>query len=447
MLELGCVTHGRIEASVVGARGTIVDVGWSERLWRDRYPLPYLGSLYPEWNQTDSWVLDGTTRRITTIDARAGRYVLIAVWGDAPVRLDELRVVEERYPVTAGAIFTSSDELLTAIWRVGRDTAMLNMTDAYADPWRERGQWWGDAVVVDRVNEAVFGDNTLMRRGLLFMAEQVGSRPGVSMATHQDAGGSLLDYGLLWVQSVRRYAERTGDLSVLPECYPAVQRLMARLADLEHPDTGLLDIPMRHWSESALVDWSAHYSADIPIVHGQSTPVNAMYHGALRDAAAIARWMRDVPFETAWEARAHQVRERINELLYLPDQKRYGSSIVGGRVTPPTLFAQAWPLAYDVVPSERVTDTVRALLDSLSRDPANPNVQPYGMFWVLEALGRNGYVDEGIALIKLYYGHLLQRGATTWWERWDADRYPDQSLSHGWGSAPTWFLITYVKQK
>jgi alpha-L-rhamnosidase len=318
------------------------------------------------------------------------------------------------------------------------------MTDAYADPWRERGQWWGDAFIVDRVNEVVFGDNALLRRGLLFMAEQVGRRPGASLSTHEDAGGYLHDYGMLWVQSVRRYVERTGDRSILSECYPAVQRLMANLAAFEHPDTGLLDIPRRRWWESALIDWAAHYSSDMPIVYGQSAPVNAMYYGALRDAAALAGWVNDAPFETAWSARAAQVRERINDLLYLPAQKRYGSSIVAGRVTPPTLFAQAWPLAYDVVPSERVTDTVNALLELISHDPTQPNVQPYGMFWVLEALGRTGHVDEGIALIRLYYGHLLERGATTWWETWDADADPGKSLSHGWGSAPTWFLSTYA---
>lgn len=447
VLDLGRVVHGRIEAQVDGPAGAVLDVGWAERTWRNGYPPPYLGSLHPEWNPTDSWVLDGRLRRMTTIDARAGRYVLIAVWGDAPVRLRDVRVIEERYPVTARTTFASGDAQLNAIWRIGRDTAMINMLDAYADPWRERGAWWGDAVVVDRVNEAVFGDNALMRRSLLLTAEQIGDSPGASTVTLSSAAGSLHDYGMLWVQSMRRYIARTGDRSILPECYPAVQRFMIQLAQLEHPNTGLLDVPKANWSESALIDWAAFYSPIGSVVHGQSAPVNAMYYATLRDAAALAGWMEDAPFEVAWHARAAQVRERINELLYLPDQRRYASSIVEGRLITPTLFAQAWPLAYDVVPAERIADTVRALLELISRDPAKPNVQPYGMFWVLEALGRTGHVDEGIALIKLYYGRLLERGATTWWERWDADQHPDQSLSHGWGSAPTWFLSTYVKRR
>jgi alpha-L-rhamnosidase len=449
VLDLGRVVHGRIEAQVQGERGAIVDIGWTERVWRDGYPLPYLGSLYPEWSQADSWVLDGTKHHIRTIDSRAGRYVLIAVWTDAPLRLVGVRVLEERYPVPAGPVFRSGNARLDAIWRVGRDTAMLNMLDAYADPWRERGQWWGDATVVDRVNEAVFGVDALLRRGLLFAAEartrSSGLTSGPSTTTHTGLTGNLRDYGMLWVQNLRRYVDRTNDASILAECYPAMQGFMADLAVLEHPATGLIEIPRLDWAESALIDWPAFYNPEGSAVHGQSAAVNAMYYKTLLDAAAIAALAGDDAFATAWAARAWHVRAGINDWLYAPDQRRYYSSIVDGRLVPPTLYAQAWPLAYDVVPAERVTDTVDALLELISRDPERPNVEPYGMFWVLEALGRTGRVDAGIDLIELYYGRLLDRGATTWWETWDADRDLRKSLSHGWGSAPTWFLSTYAK--
>jgi hypothetical protein len=39
---------------------------------------------------------------------------------------------------------------------------------------------------------------------------------------------------------------------------------------------------------------------------------------------------------------------------------------------------------------------------------------------------------------------MVNRGATTWWEHFSADQYQWASLSHGWGSSPTWFLTTYV---
>jgi alpha-L-rhamnosidase len=80
----------------------------------------------------------------------------------------------------------------------------------------------------------------------------------------------------------------------------------------------------------------------------------------------------------------------------------------------------------------------------ISMQPLIPEVEIYGTFWVLEALGKAGMVDEGIDLIRVYYGHLLAAGAKTTWETYNSNQYFKQSLSHGWGSSPTWFLTTYL---
>ena len=66
------------------------------------------------------------------------------------------------------------------------------------------------------------------------------------------------------------------------------------------------------------------------------------------------------------------------------------------------------------------------------------------MFWVLEGLGRNGNIAPALEIIDLYYGHLIENGSTTWWENFNADLNRQNSLSHGWGGAPTWFLSTYL---
>jgi hypothetical protein len=39
---------------------------------------------------------------------------------------------------------------------------------------------------------------------------------------------------------------------------------------------------------------------------------------------------------------------------------------------------------------------------------------------------------------------MLDLGATTWWEDFNSYRSYTSSLSHGWGTSPTWFLTTYV---
>jgi alpha-L-rhamnosidase len=96
--------------------------------------------------------------------------------------------------------------LLNQIWQVGVDSLRLNMTDGYTDtPWRERGQWWGDAFIEHRINLAVFGDNSLYERGVLLMANNGPSGEIYGMAPN-GAGLPMLDYGMLWVQSLHYLA-------------------------------------------------------------------------------------------------------------------------------------------------------------------------------------------------------------------------------------------------
>ncbi len=439
VLDLGRVVHGRLVAEITGPAGSVLDVGWAQRLWQGVRPLPYPGSLHPEWNQVDSWILDGGNRTIATIDARSGRYLLLAAWGDAPIRLESIRVLEERYPLVIRGAFSSSDDLLDRIWRVGVDTVYPNMTDAYTDtPWRERGQWWGDAFVEDKINEVVFGDTKLLRRGLLFMADAFEDGRPEAMAPNGD-GAHMLDFGMLWVQGLQRFWQRTADDRFLRDLYPVVRDFMTYLQLRQNAATGLLDLPRDHWSVTVLIDWAGSDSR-----YGQSTALNAVYYGTLLDAAVIADRVGDQSQAAAWRERADEVRQQANVLLFLPAEHQYLTTIYDGQRLPPSPHAQAWALAYGLVPEAEADEVASALLALLSSDPATPNLESYGMYWTLKALGAAGRVPEALQIIERYYGRMLDLGASTWWERFLSDRYYTSSLCHGWSGAPTWFLSTYV---
>jgi len=439
VLDLGRVVHGRIVADVSGPAGAVVDVGWDERLWRNKRPLPYPGTLHPEWNQVDSWVLDGTTRTISTLDARAGRYVLIAIWGKEPVRFENLRVYEERYPVDLQGSFHSSSDQLNTIWQVGVDTLYPNMTDAYADPWRERGQWWGDAYVADHVNQVAFGDTQLLRRGLLLMNEAFEDGQPKALAPNGD-GNHLLDYGMLWVQSMEDYWRQTADLSLLRTAYPTLIEFIRYLEQYRHPVTGLLDMPLDNGPDRIVyIDTSVYFDR-----YGQSTAFNAFYYSTLTNAASMAERLGDAENAHLWRERAESLKTQVNRYLYRPEEGRYIQTIFQGKERAPSVHAQARALTYGLVPDDQTQRVANALLELLSSNPAEPNVQIYGMFWTLEALARAGRHDDAVRIINRYYGRLLDLGATTWWEHFNAHELYWSSLSHGWGGSPTWFLTTHV---
>ncbi|OAN42865.1 alpha-L-rhamnosidase [Chloroflexus islandicus] len=439
ILDLGRTVHGRLYADVAGPAGAIVDIGWDERLWQHTIPLPFPGTLHPEWNQVDSWRLDGRSHSISTIDARAGRYVLIAVWSNEPVVIRNLRVSEERYPVRQIGSFTSNDPLLNQIWQVGVDSLYPNMTDAYTDtPWRERGQWWGDAYVSDHVNQAAFGDRGLLQRGLRQLAgEFTPEGAPVAMAPH--IGGRMLDYGMLWVQAIADDLRRTNDPALASELWPTMTRFLNYLATYRRNDTGLLDLPAGHWSQTTYLDSSVTVAR-----YGQSTPVNAMYYGTLRAAAAIATALGETEAAHRWESEAALLRNRINQYLYDQPRRHYITTVINGQPIAAGPHAQAFALAYDLVPPTEISAVADALLNLISRDLTRPNLQLYGMSWALEGLQRAGRINEAIQLIKEFYGWQLAQGATTWWENVNANLQWGGSLSHSWSGSPTWFLTTAI---
>jgi alpha-L-rhamnosidase len=214
---------------------------------------------------------------------------------------------------------------------------------------------------------------------------------------------------------------------------------MGYLEGYENPTTGLLGIPSMLWSQTVLIDWAGGSSR-----YGQSTAVNALYYGTLLGAAEVADVVGDSASALAWSQKAESIRQQVNAYLYLPDEHRYVASVYQGETIAPSPHGQAWALAYGLVPQDQVEDVASSLLDLLSSDPVSPNVELYGMFWVLRALGEAGRVPEALYLIEQYYGRLVDLGAVNWWEGFNSHLHYKGSLSHGWGGSPTWFLTTYV---
>ncbi len=439
VLDLGRTVYGRFSAKVSGPAGAIIDIGWDERLLENTLrPLPYPGSLHLQWNQSDSWILDGTKRVVSTIDARAGRYILIAAWGSGPIEFTDVEVHEERYPLKQIGEFNSPDSTLDEVWQLGVNTLYPNMSDAYSDPWRERGQWWGDAYVIEKVNRVVFGERDLLKRGIVLMSEAFTNGRPNAMAPN-GYGNHMLDYGMLWVHSLQEYVQLTGDTAILKESYQNMVSFLDYLRGYENLNTGLLDIPHGSWTQTAYIDsigWKSRY--------GQSTAVNAMYYSTLLQAAKIGDVIGDSSSSYNWRKIAEKVKQAINSNLYLGDEHRYISSIFEDEIVQPTTHAQAFALAYEIVPAEDIQLVAGSLLDSISHDPKTPDFEVYGTYWVLEALGRAGLIDEALQIIKTYYGYWLDLGATTTWEIYNANQSYTQSLSHGWGTSPTWFLSTYL---
>ncbi len=442
VLDLGRTRLGRLDGSVEGPAGATMDIGWDERLTGPgRWPLPHPGRLHAAWSQVDTVVMDGRYRPLNGLDERAGRYVVLAFWNEG-VRVRGLRVLEARAPLRLRGWIRSGDPELDQMWSVGAETVRANTTDVHADPWRERGMWWGDAWATNRAAAIAFGSDDARRRGLRLMAEPLAAGRLVGFAPRGD-GSRLPDYALLWLLDLHEHVQLSADVALLKELWPAVVSVIDQL-ELRRVD-GLLDLPPGPWPETSFLDWAAGRTR-----FGASAPLNALYEAGLRAAADLAAVHGASDAAEQWTSDAERVKRRLRETLWQPAAGRFASTISENHPVAPSAHAQAWPLATGLVPpSEQaaVGDALFELLDPGMPAPGGrdlPAVELYGFHWVLEAWGRAGQVDRGLAALRRWHGPLLERGLATWPESWTADTRWDASLSHGWSAAPTVFLTRWL---
>jgi hypothetical protein len=417
------------------AGGETLDIGYAEVLQKPSGDVvsPASGDeglVNPDRcgvHYADRYICRPGKQRFRTFEKRAFRYLQMDIrdQGEA-LRLGPVSLISSGYPVERRGSFSCSDPLLTRIWETSAETLRLTMEDAYIDcPWRERGQWWGDALIQARTNYYAFGDTALIRRGLRLIAQSQsadGLTRGVSPTDWPDA--VLPTYTLLWVISLGEYFEYTGDRELVASLLPAVSGALSWFERFRGVHDLLRDVP--GW---LFVDW-----ADVP-TSGESTAVNALYHGALTTAAALERLAGSPAAGDAYSAKAETLRARMREFFWDDTSGSFRdawSPADSGNGAGE--HANCWSVVFGGC-SRGETDRVAVAL-FVNGQVRVRSATPYFSAFVLETMARGGMHEKALNEIRTRWGAMLAWGATTWWEYWE----PRGSLCHGWSTAPGSFL-------
>ena len=411
--------------------GGRVDIGYSERIEAD-------GSVNPNhWGGSDVHYADRLLMRTghqtyEPLDHRAFRYMRLDFY-DCPEPVEML--VEMRlsgYPVQMRGDFGCSDAVLQRIWEVGRYTTELCMDDGFMDcPWRERGQWLGDARVEALVAAYAFGDTLLARKALLQYPqsqEETGWFRGV-FPSDPPFDPILPTFCMIWPVALWDYFLLTNDRSLLDAIWPALERLIVAIRRHISEDGLLADLP--GW---VFVDWAKLNTK------GQSTSVNALACDALISAARIARALGYPDKGSDWQILASDIKEAVNELLWDNLRGVYVDGIADGERSPVTSEQSNVLCALaGIADKPQTAQIVARLLDTPS--PFDVGIAtPYFAFYLLRLLWREGRHTEAVDYIRARWKPQLDAGATTFWEQWEGH----WSQCHAWSAAPTHDLMAYV---
>ena len=222
--------------------------------------------------------------------------------------------------------------------------------------------------------------------------------------------------------------------------YPYVKRQMQWFTRQLNKHSLIRDADRKGWW--CFIDWADIEKKD------EVTALEAIYYHALTSAANLAEVAGDKKEAANHLARALRVKESINQRLWLEDPGAYADCRTAQGISS-RISQQSNCLAvlFGVADPNRWESIHRTVFDE---SKVQPTTTPYMNFYVVKALYRTHRDQQALDLIRSYWGGMLRRGATSYWETYDPRRpddfVPDSSMSfcHGWSAGVTSMLPAEV---
>lgn len=441
LFDFGHEIVGYPELAVEAPQGGVLQLRYGESLDLQLY---------------DTFRLKPGENRLKPFGRRAFRFLHVSFQAaQAPVAVRRFEVESVHYPFDLSGSFRCSDALLERIWETGVYTTVVNSQDHLEDcPLRERALWVADAVVMGKVIYQTLGDDRLLRKCLL-QGARIQNDDGSIPGTGPERNKFLLpDFCAHWLFGVFEHWRFTKDRAFAEEAWPAVERLLEWFRNQEDGDGLFARADRDGWW--CFIDW-----ADYIDRRDRVTAVSCFYYKALLAASEMAREIGREGMAAEWSERAVRLRESIRTHMRQPDTGIYADCVgpegLSRSMTAQTNFAAAWSGVMD----RNETAAFIAEWFEPGKLPALKGAFFYHV--VLETLVDQGRIGLVLDIIRSYWGGMLERGATTWWETFDPstpactvpspyqgntptyliDHIP-VSACHGWGASPSDILSRFV---
>ncbi len=341
----------------------------------------------------------------------------------AELKIDSVVMVAVHYPFDEDAAsFTSSDETLNAVWDISKySIKATSFCGVYVDGDRERIPYEADAYINQLCHYGTDREYTLPR----YTHEYLIMNPTWPTEwAHHSVLMAWADY------------EYTGDKESMARYY---EDLKAKtLHELARAD-GLIstsNIPEEVFKKihidklRDIVDWpkGERDGYDLKPIN---TVVNAFHYRTCVLFAKMAKALGEDADAAEFEKKAAEVGKMINEKLF--DTKR-GVYIDGEGSKHASLHANMWPLAFGLVPADRIASVTKFVK---SRKMA---CSVYGAQYLMDGLYLAGEDDYALSLLnskeKRSWWNMIREGSTITMEAWGNQFKGNQDWNHAWGAVP-----------
>jgi alpha-L-rhamnosidase len=368
------------------------------------------------------------------------RYLKVEVASQKGLTIKDIRADFSSYPVNYMGSFSCSDINLTELWEITRWTTQLCMNDMFYDSpkHQEPIACTGDYLIESLINYYSFGDPWLTRQTLVKTALLLEKNKYDMFHT---------SYSLLWVQMLNQYYQFTGDIQLVKELLPHVNKLnqlFETYLDSNYLVSNAPDYMFMDWIK--IDQFNAHHP---PAVIGMGY-MTAFYYKSLLDAAYL-NGLAGIPSLSDENLElAQKIKLAMNNLLWDKEKKLYKDGIPfrskkenhyffpkDTNIVTHSPHVNTLAVLYDIAPPNQQADILNYVVHQTAID-----LQPYFMFFVLSAVEHAGAFNTlGLELMKKWENGINRETHTlkeNWQEQTETGYGGD--YSHAWGGSPLYFL-------
>jgi hypothetical protein len=403
----------------------------------------------------DAFELEEGSHRLSNPGRRAGRYLHVKIAAGGLVKVNQLEVLHRNYPVQERGHFSCSDTRMNRIWNIASRTTRLCMQQFYEDGIKRDGILWaGDYRIQFLCNLFPFGDYDLARKSLYLLAA-CQTENGAIPANAFTAGGCQPPHGLdympyaaghcwilptycgEWLSSVCEYYQFSGDEGTLDRLWDAVVRQVRFLAkEMDWDNLKMVDDYLTDNQYDIDADW-----------WGALAHLHGVIYKGVRDVSLLAQQRKDSEAQEQCSEVMKEMARRLNENLE-GNQRRFFSDDPARPEDRPSLQSQAAVCLSGLMES---SEECRAILKRVLEHPEKRHpVSGYQQFWVQEALWHFGLKEEALRMARDWYGHHLDMGAATCWEKLDIVHGERPTINysvsqcHGWSAGTNYQFPRYI---
>ncbi len=340
------------------------------------------------------------------------------------VKVLDLKFRETGYDTEFVGHFHSTDAFLNRLWDKAVRSVYVNMRDTYMDcPERERAQWSGDQVHEAAQAFYMFDSkaHALAKKYLyetIAWQKQDGGLFGPVPAGNWDKELPVHILSSMGYYGIWNYYLHTGDIQTLKDTYSGIKKYV----ELWEPDgEGTVKVRSGDWTWG---DWGKE--KDLLLIQ------NLWYYLAIKSMHHTAELIGERRDATAFQEFLTIFEQAFNRQFWTPSGYRspYYKGNTDDRV-------QALAVVSGIA-SEDKYPIIREILKT------ELHCSPFMEKFVLEAMLKMGYVDDGLNRFKKRFDYMVNHPYfTTLFEGWGIgpEGFGGGSVNHGWGGAGTIVLM------